>query len=49
MSFAVNDLYSLMFEQDLTDVMLCDGLHFNEFGSQMIGKAVAEAILKQMD
>ena len=47
--FAVNDLYSLMFGQDLTDVMLCDGLHFNEFGSKMIGKAVAEAILKQMD
>lgn len=47
--FAVNDLYSLMFGQDLTDVMLCDGLYFNEFGSQMIGKAVAEAILKQMD
>ena len=46
--FTVNDLYSLMFEQDLTDVMLCDGLHFNEFGSKMIGEAVAEAILKQL-
>ena len=46
--FAINDLYSLMFEQDLTDVMLCDGLHFNEFGSKMIGEAVAEAILKQL-
>ena len=44
--FTVNDLYGLMFEQDLTDVMLCDGLHFNEFGSKIIGKAVAEAILK---
>jgi len=46
--FAINDLYSLMFRQDLTALMLCDGLHFNEFGSEMIGKAVAEAVSKQM-
>ncbi|MFK7642209.1 SGNH/GDSL hydrolase family protein [Neisseria oralis] len=46
--FAINDLYSLMFRQGLTALMLCDGLHFNEFGSEMIGKAVAEAVSKQM-
>ena len=46
--FAVNELYSLMFGRDLTALMLCDGLHFNEFGSEIIGRAVAEAVAKQM-
>lgn len=42
--FVLNDLYSLMFTQDLTALMLCDGLHFNEFGSEMLAKQVAAAI-----
>ncbi|MCP1660824.1 SGNH/GDSL hydrolase family protein [Neisseria perflava] len=47
--FAVNDLYGLMFEQDLTALMVCDGLHFNEFGHEILGKAVAESIRRQMN
>ncbi|WP_416192668.1 SGNH/GDSL hydrolase family protein [Neisseria sp. CCUG12390] len=44
--FAVNDLYGLMFVQDLTALTLGDGLHFNEFGNQILGNAVAESIRK---
>lgn len=44
--FTVNDLYALMFMQDLTALTVSDGLHFNEFGNEMLGNAVAESIRK---
>lgn len=44
--FAINDLYALMFVQDLTALTICDGLHFNEFGNEILGEAVAESIRK---
>ena len=47
-SFAINDLYALMFTQDLTALTVCDGLHFNEFGNEILGNAVAESIRKMI-
>ena len=46
--FAINDLYGLMFVQDLTALTVCDGLHFNEFGNEILGNAVAESIRKMI-
>ncbi|ASK26478.1 SGNH/GDSL hydrolase family protein [Neisseria chenwenguii] len=46
--FSVNDLYSLMYKQDLTALMVYDGLHFNEAGSRILGEAVVEAVKKQV-
>ncbi|WP_165008836.1 SGNH/GDSL hydrolase family protein [Neisseria yangbaofengii] len=44
--FPINDLYALMFVQDLTALTICDGLHFNESGNEMLGNTVAELIRK---
>ncbi|PSJ79298.1 SGNH/GDSL hydrolase family protein [Neisseria iguanae] len=44
--FGINDLYALMFVRDLTALTISDGLHFNEFGNEILGNAVAESIGK---
>jgi lysophospholipase L1-like esterase len=40
----VNDLYSFVMDGDPDRIMLEDGIHFNETGSQFLGEQVANAI-----
>ena len=42
--FEVNDLYQKVSTQNLGDILLSDGIHFNEAGNRKIGKWVSNKI-----
>jgi hypothetical protein len=40
----VNDLYSFVMQGDMDKIMKDDGVHFTDFGSQLLGEQVADSI-----
>jgi lysophospholipase L1-like esterase len=44
----VNDLQSLSYNSDHTVTMQSDGVHFTEAGYQMLGKAVAAMVRREL-
>lgn len=40
----VNDLYSFVMEGDKNKIMKDDGVHFNDFGYQLLGERIADTI-----
>ena len=51
MGVAVNDLYSFMMTGDPSTAMRDDGVHYNDFGNQLLGdriRAIIEKIIKNL-
>lgn len=44
--FHINDLFSKVYNLEYFDLLVDDGLHFNEKGNKLIGAFVAESIIK---